>query len=457
MTKSPSSLLRLIFLLGDLCIINFVIVLSFYLYSESDYLFSDDFIFITISYNSLWLILSFILNPYKFSRVSRFLKILRIHFSFIITHFLAVVSSLFLFNRFWHELSNLAFIFVFSMVLLFVWRVFYFYVNRIFINKKLNFRNVVIVGFGDLALEMRKFFRLHPEYGYRFLGYFDGNIKNREIRPLGELEEFCESNSIHEIYCCLPYIPHVKVRQVVDYGLSNLIRVKLITDYRGFFQRGISLQRYDGIPVLNVAAIPLDERVNNLIKRAFDVCFSLLIIIFFLSWAMPIIALLIKLDSDGPVLFKQKRTGKDNVEFWCLKFRTMYVNAEADVKQATKDDSRITRFGLFLRKTSLDEFPQFFNVLAGSMSIVGPRPHMLQHTEKYSRTIEKFMARHYIKPGITGLAQAKGFRGETKTEPAMRGRVKLDRFYIENWSFLLDLKIILATVISLLKGDQQAY
>lgn len=458
MKKSPSVYLRLIFLLGDLSIINLVILVAFLGLGGSEDVSRHDVVFITLTSNVLWLFLSLVLNPYKFSRVSRFVKILRVHFTFIVTYFLALASVLFLFDASTPGLSTFGFIFMASLVLLFLWRVFYFYLNRIFVNKKLNFRNVVIVGFGELALEMRKFFRLHPEYGYRFLAYFDDNEKGKEdVRPLRELESFCENNTIHEIYCCLPYLPNTRVKYLVDYGLSNLIRVKLITDYRGFFQRGISLQRYDGIPVFNIAAIPLDERTNQVVKRGFDIVFSLLVIIFFLSWAMPIIALLIKLDSKGPVLFKQKRTGKHNKEFWCLKFRTMYVNDEADVKQATKDDSRITRVGAFLRKTSLDEFPQFFNVLAGSMSIVGPRPHMLKHTEHYSRLIEKFMARHYIKPGITGLAQAKGYRGETRTEPAMRGRVKLDRFYIENWSFLLDLKIIVATVISLLKGDQKAY
>lgn len=456
MKKSPSAYLRLIFLLGDLCIINLVILLSFSTVSNSSTFFFHDFPFINFASTILWLFLSFVLNPYKFSRVSRFIKILRVHFTFILAHFLGLISFLFLFGTSL-DVTRLPFLFLLSLVLLFIWRVFYFYLNRIFVNKKINYRNVVIVGFGELALEMRKFFRLHPEYGYRFLAYFDAEIQNGEVKALGELEEFCEANSIHEIYCCLPYLPNNKVKYLVDYGLSNLVKVKLITDYRGFFHRGISLQRYDGIPVFNIAAIPLDERINQLLKRGFDICFSLLVIIFFLSWAMPIIALLIKLDSKGPVLFKQKRTGKLNAEFWCLKFRTMFVNDEADRKQATKDDSRITRIGSFLRKTSLDEFPQFFNVLGGSMSIVGPRPHMLKHTEHYSRLIEKFMARHYIKPGITGLAQAKGYRGETRTEPAMRGRVKLDRFYIENWSFILDLKIIIATVISLAKGDQQAY
>lgn len=448
--------MRLVFLLGDLCIINLVTLFAFLKTSAASQVFTNDFVLAAATSTALWLFLSLVLNPYKFSRVSRFIKIIRVHFTFILTHFLGLLSLLFVLGRPLTP-SQLVVIFSLSLVLLFIWRVFYFYLNRIFVNKKLNFRNVVIVGFGDLALEMRKFFRLHPEYGYRFLAYFDTEIKNSEVRHLSELEEFCENNSIHEIYCCLPYLPNSKVKYLVDYGLSNLVRVKLITDYRGFFQRGISLQRYDGIPVLNIAAIPLDERINQIVKRAFDICFSLSVIVLFLSWAMPFIALLIKLDSRGPVLFKQKRTGKRNSEFWCLKFRTMYVNDEADMKQATKNDSRITRIGSFLRKTSLDEFPQFFNVLAGSMSIVGPRPHMLKHTEHYSRLIEKFMGRHYIKPGITGLAQAKGYRGETNTHHAMRGRVKLDRFYIENWSFILDLKIVIATMISLAKGDQQAY
>lgn len=457
MRKSLSFYLQLIFLLGDLAILNFAIVLVYVLYPISDHLFTRDFIAFMLIVNALWLILSLIIAPYKFSRVSRFIKILRIHLSFIVTHFLAVVSALFLLDIIAISVNRLALVFGIAIVLLFCWRVFYFYLNKIVINKRLNAKNVVIVGFGDIALEMRKFFRLHPEYGYRFLGYFDQKTKDREVRGLDELESFCHENTVHEIYCCLPYLENNRVKSLIDYGLSNLIKVKLITDYRGFFSRGISLQRYDRIPVLNIAAIPLDEKTNQMVKRVFDIVFSLVVILLFLSWATPLIALLIRLDSKGPILFKQKRTGKNNMDFLCLKFRTMYVNNDSDVKQATKDDSRITRVGAFLRKTSLDEFPQFFNVLAGSMSIVGPRPHMLMHTEKYSRLIKKFMARHYIKPGITGLAQAKGFRGETQHEYAMRGRVKLDRFYIENWSFLLDIKIIFATLISLVKNNQQAY
>ena len=332
----------------------------------------------------------------------------------------------------------------------------YFYFNKFFVNKTLNFKNVVIVGFGDLAWEMRKFFRLHPEFGYRFLGYFDEKITNREVKPLGELYDFCREKEVQEIYCCLPYTSNSDVRSLVDFGVSNLVKVKLITDYRGFFSRGVSLETYDNIPVLNVAAVPLDERNNQIIKRAFDIFFSSIVLLLIFSWLYIIIALMIKLTSRGPVFFKQQRAGKGNRPFNCLKFRTMIVNTP-EFKQATKNDPRVTRVGKFLRKTSLDELPQFINVLTGEMSIIGPRPHPLKLNEEFSPRIEKFMARHYIKPGITGLAQAKGFRGETKDDLSMKGRVKLDRFYIENWSFLLDLKIIVATIIALAKGDQQAY
>src|SRR5690606_35499604 len=185
--------------------------------------------------------------------------------------------------------------------------------------------------------------------------------------------------------------------------------------------------------------------------------FSTFIIIFFLSWAMPLIALIIKLDSKGPVFFRQKRTGKDKKAFWCYKFRSMRVNYDSDLKQAQKNDSRITKIGAFLRRTSLDELPQFFNVFLGNMSVVGPRPHMLKHTEEYSKVVEKFMSRHFVKPGITGLAQAKGFRGETETDLLMQNRVRLDRFYVGNWSLIFDIKIIILTISSIFSGDDKAY
>ena len=192
-------------------------------------------------------------------------------------------------------------------------------------------------------------------------------------------------------------------------------------------------------------------------KRIFDLLFASLVVILLLSWLVPIIALFIKLESDGPVFFKQLRTGKNGLPFYCLKFRSMCVNADSDVKQASKGDSRVTKLGAFLRKSSLDELPQFFNVLKGEMSVVGPRPHMISHTEYYSKTIDNFMERHIIMPGITGLAQVSGYRGETKEIGCMAKRVDADIKYVYNWSFLLDMKIVLLTISQAFKGNENAF
>jgi exopolysaccharide biosynthesis polyprenyl glycosylphosphotransferase len=199
------------------------------------------------------------------------------------------------------------------------------------------------------------------------------------------------------------------------------------------------------------------REANRLLKRAFDIAFSMAVMVLVFSWLYPIIALLIKLDSKGPVLFKQYRHGLNNKQFYCYKFRTMVVNQEADSKQATKNDSRITKVGAFLRKTSLDEIPQFFNVILGDMSVVGPRPHPIPLNMRFAHSIEGFMNRHSMKPGVTGLAQIRGYRGETAKFHDMKGRFMLDRFYIANWSLWLDIKIVFGTVWSLVKGDENAY
>ena len=197
--------------------------------------------------------------------------------------------------------------------------------------------------------------------------------------------------------------------------------------------------------------------LKRFFKRSFDILFSLFIMLFVFSWLYPILAILIKLESAGPVFFVQIRTGRNNRNFKCYKFRSMYVNGDADKRQATLNDHRITQIGCFMRKTSLDELPQFFNVLIGNMSIVGPRPHMVVLTEEYSQLTEKYKARHTLRPGITGWAQILGLRGEVKSPEAMLKRVDADVWYLKNWSFLLDLKIIFLTFWITLKGDKNAY
>jgi putative colanic acid biosysnthesis UDP-glucose lipid carrier transferase len=192
-------------------------------------------------------------------------------------------------------------------------------------------------------------------------------------------------------------------------------------------------------------------------KRTMDIVISLLVLTFIFSWLYPILYVLIKMDSKGPVLFKQLRHGKDNIPFYCYKFRTMVVNKEADTRQATKNDPRVTKIGAFLRKTSLDELPQILNVIRGEMSIVGPRPHPLLLNERFSKDINNLMYRHIVKPGITGLAQAKGYRGETSTFSQMNSRCRLDLFYVKNWSFWLDTKIIIWTLWALAINRENVY
>jgi putative colanic acid biosysnthesis UDP-glucose lipid carrier transferase len=192
-------------------------------------------------------------------------------------------------------------------------------------------------------------------------------------------------------------------------------------------------------------------------KRSVDFLTSLFLFVTVFFWLFPMIGLIMKLDSKGPVLFKQLRHGKDNIPFYCYKFRSMHQNGEADTKQATKNDARITRVGKFLRRSSMDELPQFINVLIGEMSIVGPRPHTIPMNVRFSEEIDNFMYRHAVKPGITGLAQAKGFRGETKDFYDIYSRCKLDIFYIDNWSPMLDFKIMIWTVISLALKKTDVY
>jgi len=200
--------------------------------------------------------------------------------------------------------------------------------------------------------------------------------------------------------------------------------------------------------LINPQEIPLDVFESQVFKRMFDIVFSFLVITFLLSFLIPILALLIKLNSKGPVFFVQKRTGINNKTFKCLKFRSMKVNNESDEKQATEGDKRITALGNFLRKSNFDELPQFFNVFFGQMSVVGPRPHMLKHTELYSGLIERYLVRHYVKPGITGFAQVSGYRGETDELWKMEKRVQYDMQYLENWNFWWDIKIIIMTFIN---------
>ncbi len=317
-----------------------------------------------------------------------------------------------------------------------------------------NLRNVVVIGNTKKARQLIDIFNKKLHYGYKFKKQL---LVKADDFSLEDAFKYIIDNDINEIYFSVAELSNKQINKLIDFADNNLRELKFIPDNKDLYSKKLKYDYYDYIPVLSLRRIPIQEPFNKLTKRIFDILFSVFIIVFILSWLTPILALIIKLESKGPVFFKQSRNGFNYKEFDCYKFRSMTPNANAHMHQATKGDMRVTKVGAFIRKTSIDELPQFFNVLFGDMSVVGPRPHMVSHTNMYARKVDKFMVRHFVKPGITGLAQTSGFRGEIETDKDIINRVKYDIFYIENWSLLLDIKIIVQTFLNAVKGEEKAY
>lgn len=344
----------------------------------------------------------------------------------------------------------------FLIIILFKYFLFY-YLKRYRIITQNNFRSAIIIGYTPEAIRLKEVFESRKDYGYRFEGYFSDKKQNSEIKgKVDDLKEFVLEKNIDEIYCSLNEISNETLKELVEFADDNKKQIKFIPDSKEIFSKNLKIDYYELFPVLSLQKTQLHNPTIKGVKRGFDILFSLFVIVFILSWMMPLIAILIKLESKGPIFFKQGRPGLDENEFYCYKFRSMHVNGTTE-KEASRNDPRVTKMGRFMRKTSLDELPQFFNVLLGDMSVVGPRPHLWSQNKSYASKIKKYMVRHYVKPGITGLAQVKGYRGEIETDDDMINRIKFDVFYIENWSIVMDIKIIIQTVINIFKGEEKAY
>src|SRR5690554_515784 len=318
-----------------------------------------------------------------------------------------------------------------------------------------NVRKVVIIGLNQKTDQLRKFFNENPVYGYQLVKTFD--LKGPNKKSIEECMDYILKENIDEVYSSVAEIGNKDLIKLIDFVDNNLKILKFLPDNKEIYTKKLDFTYYGVLPILSMRKIPMDEPFNKFIKRGFDIILSILVIVGVLSWLTPLLGLFIKLESKGPVFFKQKRNGLDYKEFYCYKFRSMKPNPMADLHQIKKGDERVTRVGRIIRKTSMDELPQFINVLKGEMSAVGPRPHMVSHTHMYAERIDKFMVRHFIKPGITGLAQVSGFRGEVETESDIINRVKYDIFYLENWSLFLDIKIVFQTIYNALRGEEKAY
>ena len=339
-----------------------------------------------------------------------------------------------------------------------------------------NTRSVLLVGNDPALLMLYRNLISDSSTGYKIKGYFANERMDNcppEIAYHGTLEQLNERMSeclskaatedaaldltqTDEMFCCLSHDENEQIMRIIRFCDKNLIHFYYVPRMMGNFLLNLQPEQLGDTMVFTNHHEPLSQPFNRFVKRTFDVVVSIIVCIIILPF-LPIIACIIKWQSPGPLFFKQERTGINGKTFTCIKFRSMHVNADADKVQATKDDPRKFPFGNFIRRTNIDEFPQFFNVLMGDMSIVGPRPHMLAHTEQYGQIIDKYMVRHFCLPGITGWAQVSGSRGETKEVWEMEERVQKDIWYIENWTFLLDMKIILRTFVTLFVPDKKAY
>lgn len=314
-------------------------------------------------------------------------------------------------------------------------------------------QRVAILGAENSGLVLGKLLNDNPSMGYKLVGYLSNEKYQSDFATLGQLNELSLLSERFKLNMLLVTDPYYftkdNTRKLLSICNETGVRVRYIL-LRGFWsnlnQIGRKRVPARNFEMFNPQEIPLDSLTLRIEKRIFDILFSSVIILFVFSWLFPIMAILIKLNSKGPVFFKQQRTGINNKTFWCYKFRTMTVNSESDSKQAQVNDSRITSIGGFMRKTNIDELPQFFNVFFGQMSVVGPRPHMLKHTQQYSELIRHYKVRHFVKPGITGWAQVNGFRGLTDELWKMEKRVEYDMGYLEKWNLLWDLKIIFLTM-----------
>jgi putative colanic acid biosynthesis UDP-glucose lipid carrier transferase len=377
-----------------------------------------------------------------------FLERLLIHFLFFILGVLLIgkVSKNVFFNSDIYWLSFYLFFFIFLA------KSIIYFIIKYFRSLGINYRNVMFLGETGSTEILKIIFQDRKDYGYKIFEYGTSDIKPTE------LVEFWKKNGIHTLFLSTEnHFTENLETEIFKLAEDHKVHVSLIPSITqsDFFLYDLGYIQTQ--PILSQAKYPLDYYSNFLVKRIFDIAFSILILVLLGSWLFPMIAILIKITSKGPVFFVQKRYGFHEEVFSCLKFRTMIVNDESATKTTEENDVRITKIGRFLRKTSLDELPQFINVLKGEMSIVGPRPHMLSVDNFYKPKIGRYSLRSMVSPGITGLAQVSGLRGDYgDVEVEMKKRILADTFYVRNWSFVLDLIIILKTVLLVIGGDKNA-
>ena len=412
--------------------------------------------------NGAWLLLAFFLRTYSPNIILNFEDFTKRTIQVFLVWIILVLFYLF-FSR---ELTVSRFFIISSTSAfgfgLLLNKFIYLGIFRYFKNSQFLVKKILILGYNETAKKLASHFE-QDALNTEIIGFVEDeeNVQELSHYPvLANVDEtlrIAKERNVQEIFSTITPEQNKYIYDLMYQSEKECIRFRIVPNLSVFVTREVHIEYYGELPILSLRKEPLDDVGNRIKKRALDLGVSLFVTVFVLSWLIPLIGILILLESGRPIFFKQLRTGKDKKPFYCWKFRSMRKNKDADLRQASKDDTRVTTLGKFLRKSSLDEFPQFINVLRGEMSLVGPRPHMLKHTSDYSKVVNDYMVRQFIKPGITGWAQINGYRGEISNPEQIRMRVNKDLWYLENWTLWLDIRILFLTIYYVFKGDSKAY
>lgn len=460
-----NKVIKSVIIFGDLCLLN-IIFISLYRFFDHQTLghdFSHSLSQLLVLSNLIYLLCNYSNGVVLHERIVRPERIVRRALRNTIFHAALFISLATLTDIGTNSFRFFVCFYSIFFICLAAYRLLFRYFLKRYRKHGGNLRTAIFIGSSKNMEELYREMVGDPTTGFRVIGYFNDSPSHdlsKDLPYLGKTQDvipYLQQHPVEQAYCCLPSAYSHEIMPIINYCEGHFVRFYSVPNVRNYLHRRMHFELFGNVPVLSIREEPLDQLENRLVKRAFDIVFSLLFLCTLFPFIYIIIGIAIKLSSPGPILFKQKRNGENGKEFWCYKFRSMRVNVDSDKLQATVDDPRKTRIGNFIRKTSIDELPQFINVLLGDMSVVGPRPHMLKHTEEYSHLIDKYMVRHLVKPGITGWAQVTGYRGETQELWQMEARVERDVWYLEHWTFLLDLYIIYKTVRNAVHGEENAY
>ncbi len=456
-------LLQLSIGLIDFVVLNTILFFAHYMFKKHLLIGNEiEYVYFIFYLNIAWLFLVIFINIYHEKYVLSFEHFTKISLQMYVYLLLLVIFYLFFFRMLALSRIFIAVVLGCIPVALLLNRFIYLVLYQYFKKKVLLMNKVVVVGYNNLSKKLVSSLEVDG-INKEIVGYCEEyeNVSELSNYPIiSNIEnafEICKELGVTEIYSTIAPEHNTAIYDLIHNAEQNCIRFKIVPDLGSLINRKVHLDYINEIPVIVLRKEPLEDLGNRIKKRIFDIAVSSLVVVFILSWLIPIVALLIWLESKGPIFFIQERTGKNNTIFRCIKFRSMRINKFSDQQQATKNDERITPIGKFLRRTNIDEFPQFLNALRGQMSIVGPRPHMLKHTDEYSKIIGHYMVRQFLKPGITGWAQVNGYRGETQAVFQMQKRVEYDLWYMEHWSILFDVRIMFLTIFNTLKGEKNAF